>query len=81
MDALKRRVENLQPSSADGNLSQETLELLGLSGVLLREYQIFGVKWLSNSQRTVGQQGCILGDEMGLGKTVQVSIFSPCVKK
>lgn len=76
MDLLKRRVMALQTSVIDEDVTQEKLESLGLREVTLRDYQISGVKWLSDAFGTLHQSGCILGDEMGLGKTIQVISFN-----
>ncbi|KAI8993112.1 SNF2 family N-terminal domain-containing protein [Trametes punicea] len=48
-------------------------------GVVLKEYQMIGVNWLS----LLYQKGlsCILADEMGLGKTVQVISFFAHLKE
>lgn len=42
-------------------------------GVILKDYQLFGISWLN----MLYQKGlsCILADEMGLGKTCQVVAF------
>ncbi len=40
---------------------------------ILRDYQVTGVKWLYNLQKT--GFGGILADEMGLGKTIQVIYY------
>ena len=75
MDDLRCRVRSLQTFSDDDDSQSKKLESMSLN-VNLRDYQLFGVKWLVSSHGTVGQHGCILGDEMGLGKTVQVMIMS-----
>ena len=40
---------------------------------ILRDYQVTGVKWLYNLDKT--GFGGILADEMGLGKTIQVIYY------
>lgn len=64
--------ESLEEKAYSGGLSQEyvqsieSLELdLSLMNSVLRQYQLFGVKYIIQNQRV------LLGDEMGLGKTIQ----------
>lgn len=64
--------ESLDEKAYSGGLSQEyvqnieTLELnLSLMRSTLRQYQLFGVKYIMQNRRV------LLGDEMGLGKTIQ----------
>lgn len=64
--------ESLDEKAYSGGLSQEyvqsieTLELnLSLMRSTLRQYQLFGVKYILQNRRV------LLGDEMGLGKTIQ----------
>ncbi|CAD7961014.1 unnamed protein product [Amoebophrya sp. A120] len=42
-------------------------------GVKLKDYQVFGVDWITNCFCDRG--GCILADDMGLGKTLQALAF------
>lgn len=51
---------------SDINLSKDDLKVL-------RDYQVTGVKWLYNLDKT--GFGGILADEMGLGKTIQVIYY------
>ncbi|XP_067085682.1 chromodomain-helicase-DNA-binding protein 1-like isoform X3 [Osmerus mordax] len=51
------------------NLGESDLQKWGLQGIMLRTYQLDGVRWLVQCLKN--QEGCILGDEMGLGKTCQ----------
>ncbi|KAH9929517.1 SNF2 family N-terminal domain-containing protein [Epithele typhae] len=48
-------------------------------GVLLKDYQMIGVNWLSLLYQK--SLSCILADEMGLGKTVQVISFFAHLKE
>ncbi len=64
--------ESLDEKAYSGGLSAEyvqsieTLDLdLSLMRSTLRQYQLFGVKYIIQNQRV------LLGDEMGLGKTIQ----------
>lgn len=64
--------ERLEEKAYSGGLSEdyvqsiETLELdLSLMRSTLRQYQLFGVKYILQNRRV------LLGDEMGLGKTIQ----------
>lgn len=64
--------EGLEEKAYSGGLSREyvqsieSLELdLSLMNSVLRQYQLFGVKYIIQNQRV------LLGDEMGLGKTIQ----------
>lgn len=64
--------ERLDQKAYSGGLSEEyvqsieTLELdLSLMRSALRQYQLFGVKYILQNRRV------LLGDEMGLGKTIQ----------
>lgn len=64
--------ESLDEKAYSGGLSEESvqsievLELdLSLMRSTLRQYQLFGVKYIIQNQRV------LLGDEMGLGKTIQ----------
>lgn len=71
MEGITTRVETLLKQKKDlPNISQQQLSNAGLTGVILRDYQLRGVQWLY--QCFLNGNGCILGDEMGLGKTVQV---------
>ena len=72
MDALMDRVRGLQAPFHEDERREKKLESLSGLVVDLRDYQLFGIKWLVSAHETTGQDGCILGDEMGLGKTVQV---------
>ena len=67
-----RRVRDLQAPFDEDEGREKKLESLSGLIVDLRDYQLFGIKWLASAHETTGQHGCILGDEMGLGKTVQV---------
>jgi len=42
-------------------------------GVKLKDYQVFGVDWITNCFCDRG--GCLLADDMGLGKTLQALAF------
>ncbi|MCM1119282.1 MAG: DEAD/DEAH box helicase [bacterium] len=64
--------ERLEEKAYSGGLSEEyvqsieTLDLdLSLMRSTLRQYQLFGVKYILQNRRV------LLGDEMGLGKTIQ----------
>ncbi len=70
LQALERSCES---SGKSDIINQELLESWGVKNVILRDYQITGVRWLSEKLSSV--HGCILGDEMGLGKTLQVRSF------
>ena len=72
MDKWKAKIRSLKALGTD-TTTQDELTAVGLSSVVLRDYQIAGVNWLLSCFGTSGQHGCILGDEMGLGKTVQVN--------
>ncbi len=70
LQALERSCES---SGKSDIINQELLESWGVKNVILRDYQITGVRWLS--EKLSSGHGCILGDEMGLGKTLQVRSF------
>ena len=72
MDDLKHRMKHLRRSSEDDEKRAKRLDTMGAPTASLRDYQLFGIKWLVCAHEIAGQYGCILGDEMGLGKTVQV---------
>ena len=73
MDDLRHRMKHLQRSSKDDDEKRaKRVDTMGTPTANLRDYQLFGIKWLICAHETAGQHGCILGDEMGLGKTVQV---------
>ncbi|CAE6432466.1 unnamed protein product [Rhizoctonia solani] len=48
------------------------------TGVVLKDYQLFGISWLNLLYKK--QLSCILADEMGLGKTCQVVAFLAWLK-
>ncbi|GLJ55690.1 hypothetical protein SUGI_1196270 [Cryptomeria japonica] len=50
-----------------------------LTGGVLHDYQLQGVKWLLNNFEH--RRNVILADEMGLGKTIQAIAFIVCMKK
>ncbi|XP_065055431.1 chromodomain-helicase-DNA-binding protein 1-like [Rhopilema esculentum] len=74
MHKWKAKIRSLRALGTN-TTTQDELTAVGLSGVVLRDYQIAGVNWLLSCLGTSGQHGCILGDEMGLGKTVQTLSF------
>ncbi|KAG8751888.1 hypothetical protein FRC12_012223 [Ceratobasidium sp. 428] len=72
-----------QPSSLSSTDSPERRKALSYliptqprllaSGVVLKDYQLFGISWLNLLYKK--GLSCILADEMGLGKTCQVVAF------
>lgn len=69
MHIIRKRVDQLG-SNASSNVTQDKLEEYGLTGRILRPYQLDGVSFITRCYDA--GHGCILGDEMGLGKTIQV---------
>ncbi|CAH8863627.1 unnamed protein product [Trichobilharzia szidati] len=71
MDYLIKSVEELANPTC--LIDVEKLKQCGLSGIVLREYQLQGINWLANCDSQ--KHGGLLCDEMGLGKTCQVICF------
>lgn len=69
MHRIKKKIDQLDRKTSD-NVTQDKLEEYGLSGRILRPYQLDGVSFVTRCYDD--SHGCILGDEMGLGKTIQV---------
>ncbi|XP_066520471.1 chromodomain-helicase-DNA-binding protein 1-like [Hoplias malabaricus] len=69
MSRFHRAVKNNLPVRDKSEFSERDLKTWGLQGIHLRQYQLHGVRWLSECLKNL--EGCILGDEMGLGKTCQ----------
>ncbi|VDQ06493.1 unnamed protein product [Trichobilharzia regenti] len=71
MDYLIKSVEELANPTC--LIDAEKLKQCGLTGIVLREYQLQGINWLANCDSQ--KHGGLLCDEMGLGKTCQVCIM------
>nr|CAH8863454.1 unnamed protein product [Trichobilharzia regenti] len=71
MDYLIKSVEELANPTC--LIDAEKLKQCGLTGIVLREYQLQGINWLANCDSQ--KHGGLLCDEMGLGKTCQVICF------
>jgi len=70
MHQIKTKTDQLGKKRID-KVTQDRLEEYGLSGRILRPYQLDGVSFMTGCY--IDGHGCILGDEMGLGKTMQVA--------
>ena len=74
MEKIRRKILSVDESdTVNPNVNADSLNMYGLQGLVLWDYQLEGVKWLA--QRYHRNHGCILGDEMGLGKTCQTISF------
>uniref|UniRef100_W5UIK8 Chromodomain-helicase-DNA-binding protein 1-like protein n=1 Tax=Ictalurus punctatus TaxID=7998 RepID=W5UIK8_ICTPU len=69
MSRFLQAVQSNISEKEKSELSVSELQKCGLTGIVLKPYQLDGVRWLSQCLKTL--DGCILGDEMGLGKTCQ----------
>lgn len=70
MDYLIKSCESLVNPTC--SIEFEKLVEFGLTGIVIREYQLQGINWLINCD--LQNHGGLLCDEMGLGKTCQVCI-------
>ncbi|CAH8622402.1 unnamed protein product [Schistosoma rodhaini] len=71
MDHLIKSCESL--ANPTYSINFEKLVEFGLTGIVIREYQLQGINWLINCDSQ--GHGGLLCDEMGLGKTCQVICF------
>ncbi|CAI2732022.1 unnamed protein product [Schistosoma spindalis] len=71
MDHLIKSCESLVTPTC--SIEFEKLVEFGLTGIIIREYQLQGINWLINCDSQ--SHGGLLCDEMGLGKTCQVICF------
>ncbi|CAH8605761.1 unnamed protein product [Schistosoma margrebowiei] len=71
MDHLIKSCESLVNPTC--SIKFEKLVEFGLTGIVIREYQLQGINWLINCD--LQNHGGLLCDEMGLGKTCQVICF------
>ncbi|CAH8623198.1 unnamed protein product [Schistosoma haematobium] len=71
MDYLIKSCESLVNPTC--SIEFEKLVEFGLTGIVIREYQLQGINWLINCD--LQNHGGLLCDEMGLGKTCQVICF------
>jgi SNF2 family DNA or RNA helicase len=62
------------PTNQSNQFQEMDAEMLAVSNIELRSYQVDGINWLMYQWATK-QKGAILGDEMGLGKTIQSIAF------
>jgi len=62
------------PTNQSSHFQEMDAEMLAVSNIELRSYQVEGINWLMYQWATK-QKGAILGDEMGLGKTIQSIAF------
>ncbi|XP_027019191.1 chromodomain-helicase-DNA-binding protein 1-like isoform X1 [Tachysurus fulvidraco] len=69
MSRFLKAVRKYRINPEESELSEDDLQTWGLTGVVLRPYQLLGVQWMEQCMKSL--TGCILGDEMGLGKTCQ----------
>ncbi|EAY03294.1 SNF2 family N-terminal domain containing protein [Trichomonas vaginalis G3] len=69
----RRRIDVNEPSIPHNLPDPPSDIIMNDQGGSLREYQLQGLKWLSQCWRD--GHGSILADEMGLGKTIQVLSF------
>ncbi|VDP44791.1 unnamed protein product [Schistosoma mattheei] len=70
MDYLIKSCESLVNPTC--SIEFEKLVEFGLTGIVIREYQLQGINWLINCD--LQNHGGLLCDEMGLGKTCQICI-------
>lgn len=77
LDSLKSRYKHIETDNLFDNFISNFYKYkdcnIDLSNDVLRDYQITGVKWLYNLDKT--GFGGILADEMGLGKTIQIIYY------
>jgi len=78
MDAIKNAINKIQifTNKQNDNLLFHKLKADGLGNITPRDYQLYGIEWLTHSWLQRQDGGVILGDEMGLGKTLQSVAFS-----
>ncbi|KAF8322128.1 hypothetical protein DL93DRAFT_2162975 [Clavulina sp. PMI_390] len=81
-DAIKAKVEGAAENDTRAAALKDYMSVqpaMLAEGVLLKDYQLLGINWLSLLHRR--KLSCILADEMGLGKTIQVIAFLCALKE